>query len=179
MRRIGLIASLALAVVALADAPRINRVAFEKLEGAMDSMLVSGDKPCVLEGNTRGVYVDGFGAVFTSIVSLATTPTVTPFYDLTKQTISLTRARKMTQVPVLRDKMRTMLLTLAASPALDSVRTNEQIVTGVTLFYYRWEDSHGLPSQIVMRGEKGKLLEVQTGRSPQTALESIVKIEEL
>ena len=67
---------------------------------------------------------------------------------------------------------------MAASPALDSVRPGEQVVCGVTLFYYTWEDTHGLPREILMQAEKQKLLSVQRGQAPRTQLEAMLKVQE-
>ena len=50
-------------------------------------------------------------------------------------------------------------------PRSTACRPNEQIVFGVTLFYYNWEDTSGLPAQIVMQAERQKLLDAQLGRA--------------
>jgi len=71
--------------------------------------------------------------------------------------------------------MREMLLASAAS--LDTVPANEQIALGVTLFYYGWEDTTGLPAQIVMQAPRQKLLDAQRGGN-KAELESIVQVQE-
>lgn len=177
-----LLAVLALGVVgaALAQAPRVTAAAIARLEHRLDSFLVRGDDPCQLLGNTRGVYLDGYGAVFTTLVALVPTPIPNPFQDFTQKDIDRVYARKLHQVPLMREKMREMLLMMAADPALEGVRPQEEIVCGVTFFYYKqWENSSGLPAQIVMRAQKGQLLEVQSGRTPRSGLGSIVKVQEL
>jgi len=178
MRRSLTLALIACAGLALADAPRIKREAIEKLEETFDRALVAGKVPCDLLGNTRGVYLEGYGAVFTSMVSLVFTPTPNPFRDFTKKDVADIHQKKLQQIPVLKEKMRDMLLTMAASSSLDSVRPSEQMVCGVTLYYYKWEDQSGLPSQIVMQAEKQKLLDVQNGRAARGDLDSIVKVQE-
>ncbi len=165
---------------AIAQSPRVSRAAMAKLEYRLDLFLVHGDDPCQLLGNTRGVYIDGYGAVFTTMVALVPTPIPNPFRDFTQKDIDTVHQRKVRQVPLMREKMLDMLLMMASDSALDSVRPNEQIVCGVTFFYYKqWENAAGLPAQFVMQGEKQKLLDVQMGRIPRAQLDSIVKVQEL
>jgi hypothetical protein len=166
--------------VALADPARIGRNALEKLEFHLDMFLVKGPDPCEMMGNTRGVYLDGYGAVFTSLVALVPTPTPSPFRAFTQKDFNDIHERKIRQIPIMKEKIRSMLLMMAADPSLEAVRPHEQIVSGVTFFYYKqWENMSGLPLQIVMEGEKQKLLDVQSGRVPRSQLDSIIKVQEL
>ena len=55
---------------------------------------------------------------------------------------------------------------------MDPVPANERILLGVTLFYYKWEDSTGLPRQIVMSAEKQKLLQA---RRDKTDLATVIQ----
>ena len=73
--------------------------------------------------------------------------------------------------------MQDQMMNMAGS--LDGVPVNEQIVLGVTLFYRKWEDTAGLPSQIVMRAERRKLLDVQVGRARRDSLASVIQVQEL
>jgi hypothetical protein len=164
---------------AIADTPRVTAHAVSRLEGQIDSLFSKGPIPCDILGNTRGIYLDGYGEVFTSLLSLAPTPTPNPFRTFTSKDVADIHATKVKQVPVLCEKMRETLLVMAASPALEGVRPTEQIVCGASLFYYSWEDTSGLPAQIVMQGEKRKLLDVQAGRIPRSQMDSIVKVQEL
>jgi hypothetical protein len=162
--------------VLLADAPRIGRAAMSQLEGQVDK-LFAGGSTFIIEGNTRGVYLDGYGAVFTTMLSVPS-KVPTPFNDFSKKDILAVRETKLKALPALRDRMQQSLLAMASSPALDSVRPGEQVVCGVTLFYYSWEDTHGLPREILMQAEKQKLLGVQNGRVPKTELASFLKVQE-
>jgi hypothetical protein len=171
-----LIAALLCAVVLLADAPRINRAAVSLLEGQVDKLFASGST-FIIEGNTRGIYLDGYGAVFTTMVSVPS-KVPSPFNDFSKKDIMAVRETKLKALPALRDRIQQSLLVMASSPALDSVRPNEQVVCGVMLFYYSWEDTHGLPREITMQAEKQKLLGVQNGRVPKTELASLLKVQE-
>jgi hypothetical protein len=58
--------------------------------------------------------------------------------------------------------MREVMAETAAASEIDPLPPNERIVLGVTLFYYKtWEDSTGLPRQIVMSAEKQQLLKAR------------------
>lgn len=180
MKRILPIILLLSAALAVADTSRIGYTALAKLEAHLDNFLVRGDHPCQLLGNTRGIYIEGYGAIFTTLVALVPTPTPSPFNDFSQKNITDIHDRKLRQVPLMKDKMYTMLLMMASDPGLDSVRPHEQIVCGLTFFYYRqWENLSGLPLQIVMQGEKQKLLDVQAGRIARSQLDSFVKVQEL
>ena len=69
------------------------------------------------------------------------------------------RSRKLQRIPLLEQDMREVMAQTAAASDMDMVPPNERIVIGVTLFYFKWEDSSGLPRQIVMSAEKQKLLQ--------------------
>lgn len=180
MKRVAFALLLACASLAIAEAPRIKRSAMETLERTFDQMLATSPEPCELLGNTRGIYLDNYGAVFTALANLVYTPTPNPFRPaISPAEIHTLHERKSRKVTALEGQMKQMLVNMAASSALDSVRPTEQIVCGVSLFYYSWEDVKGLPSQIVVQGEKQKLLEIQTGRAPKTELDNVVKVQKL
>lgn len=165
----------ACAALLLADAPLINRFAMSKLEAQIDALFDTD--MCNVLGNTRGVYLDGYGAVFTTLVNVRT-ELPNPFNDFTATKILQIHDTKLKELPALREKLRQSLLILAASPQLDSVRPGEQVVSGVTVFYYKWENTHGLPREIIMQAEKQKLLSVQSGRVPREQLEAMLKVQE-
>lgn len=104
--------------------------------------------------NTCGVYLSGYGAVFTTQVDLINTPRITPF----QQSVNLAQvhSRKIANVPLLRQAIRE--LWMAAAAKLTSVPENEQIVIAVRVLYGPAEDTHGLPGQMVMKAERRALL---------------------
>ena len=57
--------------------------------------------------------------------------------------------------------------------ALDMLPANEQIVLGVSLFNFRWEDASGLPSQIIMQATRQALLNAKG-----SAAQADVKVQE-
>ena len=178
MRALGAVCLAVMLLQASAAATSVGWPAIAAMEQLADKALVGRDDPFELLGNTRGAYLEGYGAVFSTEVSLAFTPAANPFRGpLTKTEIMAVNERKRLRLPALRKAMQTFLLN--ASVSLDGVGPNEQVVYFVDLYYHNWEERKGLPSQIVMRGEKQKLQDVQSGRTPRGELGSIVKVTEL
>lgn len=143
----------------------IKRPVFADLERKLDARIERAipEDAFVLLGNTRGFYLQNYGAVFTAEINLLNTPTVSPFRQtIPKADVIKVHKRKLERLPVLKQHMRTALLAIAAT--LDDVPPGEQIVFGMALFYFSWEDTAGLPSQVLMQGEKRKLIDVQAGR---------------
>jgi len=139
--------------------PRITRAALAGVEKSIDGRLAHANTPDSFDllGPTRGVYLEGYGVVFSTEVNLIVSPNLSPFHQsFTPVEVTRIRARKQRQVPVLKQNMREMLIASAA--ALENLPPNEQVVLAVTLFHYSWEDVSGIPSQIVMQAERQKLL---------------------
>lgn len=171
------VVTVAMAVTAVAS---VGRVALHAMELDLDKRIqtLSVDVPFELMGNTRGLYLEGYGAVFTAEVNLAQSMNVNPFQPtIPKEYVDKLRLRKLERVPLLKKCMQDQMMNMAGS--LDGVPVNEQIVLGVTLFYRKWEDTAGLPSQIVMRAERRKLLDVQVGRARRDSLASVIQVQEL
>ncbi|MGA2595203.1 MAG: hypothetical protein ABSH32_35370 [Bryobacteraceae bacterium] len=138
---------------------RITRAALSGVEKNFDGHFARANTPDSFDllGNTRGVYLEGFGAVFSSELNLLVTPNLNPFHtSFTKPEIARIHERKLERVLLLRQNMRQMLVASAA--ALENLPPQEQIVLAVTLFHYSWEDYSGLPSQIVMQAQRQQLL---------------------
>jgi hypothetical protein len=167
-------------VIAMAAVASVNRGALSAMELGFDKRIqtLSVDVPFELLGNTRGLYLEGYGAVFTAEVNLSQSININPFQPtIPKEYVEKLRQRKRERVPVLEKCMQDEMMAMAAS--LDGVPINEQIVLGVTLFYRKWEDTTGLPSQVIMRAERQKLMDVQAGRTKRQALNSIIQVQEL
>jgi hypothetical protein len=161
-----------------ADRPRVSRATVAAMEKSFDRRLEGViESPFLLLGMTRGIYLEGYGAVFTAEVNLASGPSVTPFRPkATPEDIARLRQKKLERLPALRGAMREMLVSSAGS--LDTVPADEQLVVGVSLFSFSWEDTSGLPAQIVMQAPRKTLLEFQTGRRDRATLPSMVQVRE-
>lgn len=166
--------------VGAADAPRVSRAALAPMEKAFDRRLEGWnvDDPAMLLGNTRGVYLEGYGVVFTAEINLLLGATISPFQPtVRKEQVVRVHDKKVARLPQLREQMTEMLI--ASAQSLDTVPPGERIVVGVTLFHHRWEDVNGLPSQIVMQAQRKLLLDYSLKRIDRAALNAGIRTEEL
>ena len=106
------------------------------------------DDPYVLLGNTRAIYVDGFGVVLTAEINLSTGPTVGPFSPtISKESIAKHRDKKLQRLPQLKELIRKG--TDTARTWFPGLAATDNLVVGVTVLKYQWEDATGIPSQLV------------------------------
>ena len=149
--------------------PRVTRAALAGVERSCDSRLAYTADAFDLLGPTRGVYLDGYGAVFSTELNLIVSPNLSPFHQsFSKIETARIHDRKVARLVVLKQKMREMLIASAAS--LETMPPSEQVVMAVTLFHYSWEDYSGLPAQIVMQAERQKLL---SNATRETAIRTV------
>jgi hypothetical protein len=138
---------------------RPNRAGMAAVETAFDARVrtFNAMDPMELFSSTQGVYLEGYGAVFTAQVDLIMTPTVTPWRQkITKEDIQNIHGRKVARLAAIKAQMREVL-TIAAL-VLDGMPANENVVLAVSLYRFAWEDTAGLPAQIVMQAARQKLL---------------------
>ncbi|MGC9952154.1 MAG: hypothetical protein ABSF64_37905 [Bryobacteraceae bacterium] len=149
--------------------PRITRAELAGVEKNFDGRLAYTADAFDLLGPTRGVYLEGYGVVFSTELNLIVSPNLSPFHPaFGKIEIARIRDRKLQRLPLLKQKMREMLAASAAS--LDNMPPGEQVVLAVSLFHYSWEDYSGLPGQIVMQAERQKLL---SNATRETAIRTV------
>jgi hypothetical protein len=119
--------------------------------------LFDANDPLDLLGNTRGVYLDNYGAVFTAEVSLVVSPAATPFRGpITKQYADSIRQKKIQRLPFLKAVMKEMMLNMAST--FVQVPVDQQMVLVVRFWYEPWEDMNGMPSQVVMHGDRASAM---------------------
>ena len=144
------------AVVTPTEKSRLPRQTLADVERHLDTKLASlggANDPMDLLGDARGIYLDGYGAVFTAEVSLIVTPGINPFHtEFTAPEKEKVHQRKIDRLPLLRQAMRDMWRDSATT--LTAMPDNQQVVIAVRLLYLPWEDTHGLPAQIVMKGDR-------------------------
>jgi hypothetical protein len=135
---------------------RIAPQTFNELEKRFDGKLATtggANDPLDLLGGTRGLYLDNCGAIFTTEVSLIVTPTTNPFRQtISKELAAQVHQRKVAHLPLLRQAMQEMMKTAAMT--LVQVPDGQQIVVAVRVLYLPWEDTTGLPAQIVMKADR-------------------------
>lgn len=132
------------------------------------------DEPFFLIGTARGMYLAGFGAVFSAEINLATGPSLSPFKQtITKEERAHHREKKEARLPLLRNRLYEIVGQMGSY--LESLPPNEEFVLAVTLLRYPWEDASGMPTQIILRVPRGKLMEAQRTNAK---LDSIVRLQE-
>jgi hypothetical protein len=158
------------------DKSKVSRATIADTEKSLDKGL-SGVWPndqANLVGLTQGLYIGGYGAVFTGAIDLAPSGGITPFHqEITKEEATRTHQKKVQRLPKLKEAMRDMLTSMASW--LDTVPADEQITLGLSLLTWRGEDTSGLPAQIVMHAPKKTLLAL---RADKAKLAGAVTMEE-
>lgn len=141
------------APAAASAAPQFDRVAVGTLEMSFEKRI----EPFQLMGTCAGVYVNGYGMVFTIPIALAVTPTANPFRGaVTKQEASDVHKLKLERLPVLRKTLKEMLA--SAFNGLPKLPAGDKIALGIRVFYLEWEDKSGLPSLIVVSADRASAL---------------------
>jgi hypothetical protein len=159
-----------------ATAPRISGNLLKIVESSLDDRVKSlwADNPFSIIRPTRGLYLDGYGAVFTVDVSpvLSTTSMMHP--TVTKDEVVKAHKVRLERVAQLRTAMGAAVADAASS--LDPVPADEQITLVVYLTYHDWEDISGTPGQITFRGKKKALIDAK--RAGAAALAQAVTVTE-
>lgn len=167
-----------LSAVLLAETSRVSRVSLAAMEKSMDTRIqrLVPEDPYELLGATRGMYVEDYGAVFSFEVDLVAGAALNPFSrpSYSKDDLTKLKQKKQQRLFQLKQSMREMMMSSAAS--LDGVPPEQQIVVGALILYYSWEDSSGLPRQIVMQAQKKALVGAAKGNS--SSLEAALRVQE-
>jgi hypothetical protein len=110
-----------------------------------------------LLGATRGVYLEGYGTVFSIEINLVTPPAIYPFHPtISKEEMVRQHDRKLERLPKLRAAMTEMMK--AAATSLSAMPDTQQIVLSVRLDNMKWEDTTGLPGMILMKADRRSAL---------------------
>jgi hypothetical protein len=146
-----------------ARAMKIAPQTFKELESRFDTQLASiggPSDPIYLLSNTLGFYLDGYGAVFTTGLSLIVTPQINPFHQqITKEEVANVHKRKVARLPLLKQAMTEMMKTSAMT--LTQIPDSQQIVVAVRVLYLPYEDTTGLPVQVLMSASRRDVLNGQ------------------
>jgi hypothetical protein len=137
-------------------ATHIPQAMLANLEKNFDSRLTALDPldPIDMLGGTRALCLEGYGAVFTTELSLIVTPGIFPIAvsRYTPEFKAKVRARKLARLPALEELMKEMVKVTAKT--LTTMPDDQRIVLAVRLRYLPEEDTTGLPAQIVMSADK-------------------------
>ena len=160
---LGLIAAFpsSAAEVAPGDAAIRNEVA--SVERAIDARFrdLSAEQPMALLGSARGVYLKGYGAVFTVEVNLAAAANLSPFrQSYSEEEKRQLNIRKRQRLETLEEQALAILV--EESKKLTLVPSEEVVALAVSLFHFPWEDLTGLPRQMVASAAKSVLAATPT-----------------
>ena len=139
-------------------ATRIPAQAISELERAFNNRLVTmadvnGNEPAELMGDTRGVQLEDYGVVFTTEVSLVITPGIMPGRPkIPPEMASRVHKLRVERMPILKAAMKEMIRSMAT--VLTQIPASQQMVLVVRLYYGAWEDTTGMPAQVVMRADR-------------------------
>jgi hypothetical protein len=106
-----------------------------------------------LLGDTRGVQLEDYGVVFTTEVSLVRAPGISPFRQkIPPELAAHIHKLRVERLPLLKAAMTEMLRNMAS--AFTQIPAGQQMVLVVRLYYASWEDTTGMPAQVVMRADR-------------------------
>ncbi len=151
------------AVEIAADSAEI-RTQMQAVERAIDARFraLSGQQPMTLLGSARGVYLAGYGAVFTLEVNLAPVANLSPFrQSYSEEEKSQLNVRKRQRLETLEQQARDILV--AETKRLTALPVGEKVALAVSLFHFAWEDLTQLPSQMVMAAVRSVLDQARGG----------------
>ncbi|HUS05918.1 MAG TPA: hypothetical protein VMZ52_06475, partial [Bryobacteraceae bacterium] len=104
-----------------ASAPaKVTRVSILAAEKSIDTRIgrINVEEPMYVLGPPRGIYLDGYGAVFTAELNLVASAVVSPFRPAyTKDEVAKLKQKKAQRLVVLKQAMRDMLM--ATAPLLE------------------------------------------------------------
>jgi hypothetical protein len=122
-----------------------------------DFQMFAPADPIDVLGRTRGIYLEGFGAVFTTELDAILTPRLSPFRpNISEQEKTQVRQRKLARLPAVERLMNSMLQ--SAAKELTAVPDDQQIVVAVKFLYLPYEDTSGLPGQMVVKAARRTIL---------------------
>src|SRR5271154_313341 len=137
--RLPLLLLMAVLSLTAANAPRVGRATLVSVENNLNDRIKKlwDDNPFLLLGDTRGVYLENYGAVFTAEVNLVLNPTSLMHANVSKEEVVKFHQKKLDRIPLLKKALRDALVATAAS--LDTVPPDEQITIVAFLPNHSWE----------------------------------------
>jgi len=162
---------------AVADtAVHVNRTVIRMVENSLNDRLsrLWPDTPMSVTSHTRGLYLDGYGVVFTVEMNTVSDGVGLMSSILTPQMKVQVKQRKIERMPQLQKALAQALVDAAAS--LDPVPLDEQVVIEVDLLRYTWEDGTGYPAELLIQSTRRKLLDVK--RANGVGLDAALHITE-
>jgi hypothetical protein len=158
--------------VSTASILAVERTINERLAG-------STADPYEIIVDSRGTYLEGYGAVFTNEINLVNSAAFNPYPfrpTVSPQQIAQVHERKVKKLAELKDTMRTLLMD--ASNTLESMPANEKVAIEAKLFSFSWEDGKGIPHRLLMSAAKQKLVAARSSHASKADLAAIIDEQE-
>jgi len=134
-------------------APQSFRDLERHFDMKLETLVQDPNEPVDVLGPTRGIYIENFGVVFTAEVSLVRTPELNPFLkEIPKSMADRIHQRRVERQPFLEVAMDDMLHSMART--FIQIPNDEQVVLAVRLLYGSWENTVGMPAQIMLRATR-------------------------
>jgi hypothetical protein len=137
-------------------AARIPLDSIKELERTFNyrlSGLADVNEPMELMGDFRGVQLEEYGVVVTSEVSLVVTPGLMPGRPkIPPEMAARVRKQRVERLPLLKTAMKDMMRDMATT--FNQIPPSQHMVLVVRLYYGTWEDTTGMPAQVVMRADR-------------------------
>ena len=172
----GSLVALGAAAGAVAQGPAVPRTAIRSAEQSLDERLsrIWQDTPMSLVSRTRGVYLDGYGVVFTADMNPVSDGISLMNTRLQPQQKAQVLQKKIARIPELKKALKEAMMDTA--PTLDAVPLDDQLVLEVIIRRFDWEDGGGYPSELLLQSTRRKLLDVK--RANGVGLEAAVRVTE-
>lgn len=154
----------------------VTRKAIRAMEDGLDKRFGTmwPDNPVAVVGPARGVYLEGYGAVFTTELNLANEGIALMHPILTPQEKAAVVQKKIERVPQLRKMLQEALVGTAAS--LDTMPPEQQVVIQVILDRFSWEEAPSYPAEMIAQATRQKLLDVK--RASGAGMDAAIRITE-
>jgi hypothetical protein len=159
--------------------PVVDRGQLAHLERKFDARIASYEPvdPFHLLGNTRGFYLEDYGVLLTSELNLVAAAVVTPFRPaFTPEQLEQLRKKKVARLGELKLMMRAQMVDVALG--LKTVPVDQRVAVGVSIFRFGWEDSRGIPSQVLMEARRQELLDFESGKLDSAGLDKAIRMQE-
>ncbi len=163
---------------AIADAPAsVPRAVIRAVERSLDDRLsrIWPDTQFARVSPTRGVYLDGYGAVFTAEMNPVSDGTSLMHSILRPEEKAQVKAKKIARMPELKKAMKETLVEIAAS--IDPVPLDEQVVLEVVIDRFLWEDGTGYPAEMIVQAPRRRLVELKHSGN-LAGLDAMIKLTE-
>ncbi len=151
------------------------RTVERSIDRGFERRLLAGGAPMIKIGNTRGGYLQGFGAVFTLEVNVVPMANVSPFKpSYTEQELRQLNQKKRGRLSELEELGAGILVKEAGK--LGAIPEEEQMALMISLFHFTWEDTGDLPAQVVIQAPRRALLDRQAGRISEQELAKLLTV---